>query len=225
MVVPSGNTMKKEEVLKLMEEKTKLEQKLADFNLILETNNVGMDEQLVDADGFPRSDIDVHQVRAARHGIILTRNDLKGLMAQIEKGLEHYFAEQRLNGAAASSSGTSTTTKLANYTENGAVSVPARDTPAVQPSICKVNLVAPGGPAEQAGFRVGDEVVEFGTLNATNFRELTQIADIVKNHQNSVIKVQIRRHNRLLPLELIPRVWSGRGLLGCNVIPMDSIER
>ncbi|XP_055678382.1 26S proteasome non-ATPase regulatory subunit 9 [Lutzomyia longipalpis] len=225
MVVPSGNTMKKEEVLKLMEEKTKLERKLADFNQILEANNIGMDESLLDAEGFPRSDIDVHQVRTARHNIICTRNDLKGLMGQIEQGLEHYFAEQRLNGAAASSSGTSSTTKLANYVENGGVAVSTEAPAATQNPICKVNLVAAGGPAEQAGFRVGDEVVEFGTLNASNFRELSQIADIVKNQQNSVIKVRIRRQNRILPLELIPRVWSGRGLLGCNVLPMDSIER
>ncbi|XP_055698209.1 26S proteasome non-ATPase regulatory subunit 9 [Phlebotomus papatasi] len=226
MVVPSGNSMKKEEVLKLMEEKAKLERKLADLNQILEANNVGMEDPLVDADGFPRSDIDVYQVRIARQQIICTRNDLKGLMGQIEQGLEHYFAEQRANGAAGTSSGTSTTTKLANYTENGGISVvSARETPSAQTPICKVNLVATGGPAEQAGFRVGDEVIEFGSLNASNFRELTQIADIVKNQQDSVIKVKIRRQNRLLPLDLIPRVWSGRGLLGCNVIPADSIER
>ncbi|GAB0096467.1 26S proteasome non-ATPase regulatory subunit 9 [Sergentomyia squamirostris] len=227
MVVPSGNSVKKEEVLKLMEEKTKFEQKLSELNQILEANGVGMDEPLVDSEGFPRSDIDVYQVRTARQQIICTRNDLKALMMQIEQGLEHYFAEQKSNASAGSSSGSSTTTKLADYSENGvgcSVAV-TREVSTSYTPICKVNLVATGGPAEQAGFRVGDEVIEFGSLNASNFRELAQIAEIVKNQQDSVIKVKIRRQNRLVPLDLIPRVWSGRGLLGCNVIPADSVER
>lgn len=33
-------------------------------------NNVGMHEPLVDAEGFPRNDIDLYQVRTARHKII-----------------------------------------------------------------------------------------------------------------------------------------------------------
>lgn len=33
-------------------------------------NHVGMDEPLVDSEGFPRQDIDVYQVRHARHKII-----------------------------------------------------------------------------------------------------------------------------------------------------------
>lgn len=33
-------------------------------------NRVGMDEPLVDSDGYPRNDIDVYRVRHARHKII-----------------------------------------------------------------------------------------------------------------------------------------------------------
>lgn len=47
-----------------------------------------MRESLVDADGYPRNDIDVYQVRHARHQINTLQNDLKSLMKEIEKGLE-----------------------------------------------------------------------------------------------------------------------------------------
>lgn len=47
-----------------------------------------MRESLIDADGYPRNDIDVYQVRHARHQINTLQNDLKSLMKEIEKGLE-----------------------------------------------------------------------------------------------------------------------------------------
>lgn len=47
-----------------------------------------MRESLVDADGYPRNDVDVYQVRHARHQINTLQNDLKSLMKEIEKGLE-----------------------------------------------------------------------------------------------------------------------------------------
>lgn len=37
-------------------------------------NGVGMDDSLVDSEGYPRSDIDVYQVRNARHKIICASN-------------------------------------------------------------------------------------------------------------------------------------------------------
>lgn len=53
-----------------------------------QNNNIGMREALVDSDGFPRNDIDVYQVRHARHQINTLQNDLKSLLKEIEKGLE-----------------------------------------------------------------------------------------------------------------------------------------
>lgn len=60
----------RDRVMKLMEEKEKLEREIANCHAILETNNTNMHEALVDMEGFPRSDIDVYQVRHARHRII-----------------------------------------------------------------------------------------------------------------------------------------------------------
>ena len=78
--------------------------------------------------------------------------------------------------------------------------------------------MSPGSPADIAGIRYDDLVIEFGSLNATNFKELTQISDIVKHRQNERVLIRVQRDNKIHELQLVPKVWSGRGLLGCNVV-------
>lgn len=60
----------RDRVLKLMEEKDRIEDAIREQTIVLENNNIGMDESLVDEQGFPLSDIDVYKVRHARHQII-----------------------------------------------------------------------------------------------------------------------------------------------------------
>lgn len=64
------DVLKRDHVLKLIEEKSKLEGELRAQMDILKTNNVDMTEPLVDNQGYPREDIDIYQVRHARHRII-----------------------------------------------------------------------------------------------------------------------------------------------------------
>lgn len=61
---------KRDQVLKLIEEKVRLENDLRENQEILKNNHVDMSEPLVDNQGYPREDIDVYQVRHARHKII-----------------------------------------------------------------------------------------------------------------------------------------------------------
>ncbi|KOB79445.1 Proteasome 26S non-ATPase subunit 9 [Operophtera brumata] len=58
---------KRDQVLKLIEEKGKLENDLREQHEILKTNQIGMTEPLVDDQGFPREDIDVYQGIADIH--------------------------------------------------------------------------------------------------------------------------------------------------------------
>lgn len=60
----------RDRVMRLMEEKDRIENEIREQTAVLESNNVGMSDPLVDADGFPRGDIDVYKVRHARHRII-----------------------------------------------------------------------------------------------------------------------------------------------------------
>lgn len=103
MVIPS--TSQKEQVMKLIAKKEQIERIINDCGQILAANkNVGMNESLLDAEGFPRADVDVHAVRQARHQIICLQNDLKVIMKEIEQGVINVHTEARHNHA--------TTTKM-----------------------------------------------------------------------------------------------------------------
>jgi 26S proteasome non-ATPase regulatory subunit 9 len=93
--VSSGNSKKdevREELLKLNTERNKIESDIKEFMEILDTHGVGMKEPLVDAEGFPRSDIDVYTIRTARNKIITLENDCRAVMKTIEKKLEEFHA-------------------------------------------------------------------------------------------------------------------------------------
>ena len=84
----------------------------------------------------------------------------------------------------------------------------------------KIDLVSEGSPAHDAGMKVGDLILEFGTQNATNFKSLNDIAQLVKNSENRNVRVKILRHGKIATLTLVPKRWSGQGLLGCKIIPL-----
>lgn len=71
--------------------------------------------------------------------------------------------------------------------------------------------------------QIGDRIVEFGTLNAANFRGIAQIGDIVKHSIDRSIRLRVLRSadrgGRLEEIALTPARWSGAGLLGCVIVP------
>lgn len=97
---------------------------------------------------------------------------------------------------------------------------------------CRVDSVAPNSPASAAGLQVDDLVLALGPLTA-----LEGVSDLVRRAaaDNAAIelRVQRRRNNQeggddagetnavtTLLLQLKPRPWSGRGLLGCHIVPV-----
>lgn len=59
---------------------------------ILKANNANFSTPLVDAEGFPRADLDVWAVRTARVRIIELRNDYKAILDDISKALQTVYA-------------------------------------------------------------------------------------------------------------------------------------
>lgn len=201
-----------------------------------------MDGPLIDGDGFPRNDIDVYQVRQARQQIICLQNDYKALMKEIEKQMH------KLHSEAAESQTQLLSINTATLRLEGDNDVPttSMSPPLVVPPvkvIVKVNMISPGSPAEEAvsyqkhtmginyysyynfsqGLRVDDEILEFGTINSRNFQNnLTQISDLVRHMQNKRVPLKVLRMGQQLDMILIPKSWSGRGLLGCNILLADS---
>lgn len=165
-----------------------------------------MTEALTDSEDFPRNDVDVMAVRQARHEINCLQNDLKQLLKVIEKGLEEIHSE----GAHISSQ------KIPPEVAMQEVATTTNRSPFVI-----VNLVSPGSPAEEAGIQLRDEIVEFGSINLDNFQELGQIGELVRHSQNQNIALKVKRGQNLIDMTLIPKIWHGRGLLGCNIVPIQ----
>ncbi|XP_062537989.1 26S proteasome non-ATPase regulatory subunit 9 [Armigeres subalbatus] len=227
MVVPLETS--RDAVLELMTQKNAIEQKIAEQGKILEVNRVGMTDPLVDDSGFPRNDIDVYQVRQARHKIICLQNDLKALMKRIEQGLHTVHAQTSSQRQEHLTSTKLQALELEEDGENGSASGLRHSMRAIRSQpvkpIAKVNVVSEGSPAEDAGIALRDEIVEFGTINAGNFRDLSQIGAVVRSCENRIVPVKVRRDGKLIELSLTPKSWSGRGLLGCNIVPIDSAQR
>ncbi|CAG9833390.1 unnamed protein product [Diabrotica balteata] len=195
----------REQVLELMSRKDKIEAEIKDLTCILTQNGVGMNEPLVDSQGFPKSSIDVYQVRHARHRIICLQNDHKSLMKQIENGLHGYY------------SATSLDSNL-----NNAVAMETDPSNAVVHTepFAKVTIVSDNSPAYFAGIDVGDLIVEFGSINKTNFKVITDIGTLVQHTEGNLLNVKVKRGDRFFTLQLIPKKWIGRGLLGCNIVSL-----
>lgn len=75
------------------------------------------------------------------------------------------------------------------------------------------------------GIEVGDLILEFGSIVSHNFRGLKDVGDLVERSRYKPIFVKIKRGLNTAVLTLVPKPWSGKGLLGCNVVPVESVER
>lgn len=119
-----------DQVRALMARKDAIEAEIKDRLEVLKVNNCTMQTPLVDAEGFPRADIDLWEVRHARVRIIELRNDLSAVMDAISSGLQGVF-----DPALPSSSAT-----------DG----PTASNPSGLLPFAKVDGVVPGSPAASA---------------------------------------------------------------------------
>jgi len=181
---------------------------------------------LTSFDGYPRADIDIAQIRTTRARIIHLRNDHKAVMDRIEKALHSHFAEsekaaeeeeeerkkistssqQITNGTNASASGNGYTNGNGTQTQQ-------------QLAFAIVNTVTPNSPAETAGLKAGDRILQFGDANWRNHEKLAKVAQIVGRSEGRRIEVVVAREQQgVLTLGLVPRRdWGGRGTLGCHL--------
>ncbi|XP_039524922.1 26S proteasome non-ATPase regulatory subunit 9 isoform X1 [Pimephales promelas] len=193
----------------LMKRKDEIEEQIKAYYDMLQTKpflqqeGVGMDGPLVDVEGFPRADVDLYKVRSARHSISCLQNDHKAVMVEIEEALHTLHATARVREG-------KDETKMEASGQTVSLSSP----------FALVDTVTQGSPAFQAGLRVGDEIMEFGSVKTQNFRNLRDIASVVQHSEGKSLRVGVLRNGQEVHLSLTPQHWSGRGLLGCNLVPL-----
>jgi len=87
---------------------------------------------------------------------------------------------------------------------------------------CKCDSVAEDSPAAAAGLREGDVIVRFGTLSKLTAGEgLASLGALVGANKGVELKIVVLREagTSYETLRLTPNEWSGRGMLGCHVVP------
>ncbi|KAJ8710853.1 hypothetical protein PYW08_009368 [Mythimna loreyi] len=215
MVGFNMNGPARDRVMRLIQEKDRIENEIREQNAILETNNVGMNDPLVDAEGYPRNDIDVYKVRHARHRIICLQNDHKSLMKSIERGLAEVHQDLLgSNGEGPSVNATTSSNGHMNGTSSGD-SIP--HVVGEEQAFAVVGFVSDGSPADLAGLQEHDEILQFGSVNYQNFQDISQINDIVVHSVSQRVNVKVKRGANTVIMTVVPRPWQQPGLLGCHI--------
>jgi len=205
---PGAPVTTREGALKLMDQKKAIEAEMNGLWDYLNQEGVDMQTPLIDEEGFPRADIDVAAVRHARSRLYRLRTDLRILTEEIVKALEHVMARP----------------PSPEVTESDAMEVESS-----QPvAFALVNGVAPTSPASEAGLKRSDRIFRFDILHAGNHDQLREMAGVLTRNEGKSITIRVLRPSddaqdaevEELSLTLIPKKWSGRGLLGCHVVPI-----
>ncbi|KAF7949782.1 uncharacterized protein EAE97_003291 [Botrytis byssoidea] len=199
----------------LQAKKDNIEAEIKALSGVLDSHGVDMNTRLLTPDGFPRADLDVAQIRTTRSRIIYLKNDHKALMSVIEKHIHEHFAKLAENP--------NTEEPVVDEVQASRI-VPSFDEPApLDVPFAKVNSVAAGSPADDAGLKAGDTIRNFGYVNHANHDGLKRVGECVQGNEGREVMVKVSRDlgRQELQLSLTPRRnWGGRGLLGCHILPL-----
>ena len=227
----------------LMHRRTNLEAQIEALSSTGSTAQLG--QPLVDSEGFPRADVDVHGARIARQSLAQLQTDHVAVMKQIETALYALHAEAKRNKQAAQASAGGparpasndrilpvaaqhehkqpqqpsilrTTTTTTTTTPSTPTPVPAA---ALSPldAFFLVDQVYDDSPAQSAGLCIGDKVLQFGSVvKRSNSKDAMRA--VVSNSVGRAVRVVVYRVGEgMVTLQLVPQRWSGQGLLGCHL--------
>jgi 26S proteasome non-ATPase regulatory subunit 9 len=229
-----------ERALKLMRAKDAIEAELSALTEELNSPGAegappaGITGSLEDDEGVPRADLDIYDVRQKRHRVSCLQTDHKRIMASIEEALAN-------SGESAKATSSSTKKETEAGTES-MFDVISQSKPALVPmgttvfkteqmladAFALVNEVAAGGPAEEAGLLVNDLLVKVGDIDHQNHRNLAAVGQLIQSSEGRAVPIVVLRqpseslalsNYQSFELSLTPQAWSGRGLLGCHLLP------
>ncbi|KAF1773533.1 PDZ domain [Phytophthora cactorum] len=178
-------------------------------------NNPGLNGPLVDAEGFPRADIDVYRVRQLRHTLALKQTDHQTTMKKIEALLPRVFEARSVGKQQEAKTATATTEPQVNDVAERMLKLESEWKQRLSEVKPEERDLLPFAVVENSGLEAQDRVLRFGTADASNHRELAAVRDIVQRNIGSGIRVVVRRQSEILALELTPQTWRGPGVLGC----------
>ncbi|KAN0003673.1 hypothetical protein ACTFIZ_009813 [Dictyostelium cf. discoideum] len=209
----------------------------------------GLKGSFTDSEGYPSPHLElIIEVKKARSRIAHIQNDYKQVMKDIEFHLEKLHKSPTNKNQSSSSSTfsinnttTTTTTTPSNNNNNEdemKIDKPLTvETKPIEVEVEKIgipfvyiDLVSEGSPSDKASLKKGDLIFQFGTVGPfyeerqvgdnLNSNHLQSIATIVRNSENKAIQIKLSRGTSVISTSLIPRKWSGQGLIGCLIKPI-----
>mmetsp|Transcript_62651 Transcript_62651/g.149447 ORF Transcript_62651/g.149447 Transcript_62651/m.149447 type:complete len:217 (-) Transcript_62651:153-803(-) len=211
-----------EEMKGLMVEREALESEIKTLTEFLTEDGMpGLDGPLVDKEGFPRADLDVYAIRNARNRLACAQTDHKEVMKKLEQALFALHSNSRVD-VPRPVAAPSTTAAAESSAELGAAQA------IVMEPFALIDEVSEGSPAAESGLRVGDRVCSFGGVSRQATGDLhacfAAIAKLVPASEGAQIDLVIKRGDAadVVTVQLRPRKWAGRGLLGCHMDPIRS---
>ena len=202
---------------------------------------IGIKDPLVDREGFPRSDIDIYRARTRRGRLAVISNDHKHIMQEIERELSklHSTFDKPVFGQVEEQHN-----EVQRRSEVHPVAVAVEEDYRSYKPMALIDEVLEDSPAQLSGLRVGDKLVCFGPVNTLSSpNPLSLVPEVVRDFHGSrspapappahttaaapapvpaahIPVVVLRAQGELVRVQLVPRVWSGRGLLGCHLTPL-----
>lgn len=214
----------KAESMKLMDKRSAMEEEM---NIIIQRlcappNGPGLSGNLLDSEGFPRTDIDIPTVRADRHRLAELQNDHNDITDKINQNIQLLHSARLEQTATRRDSGPTTaldanvgtSLSVSNPIARGAFNVMDIDI-AVSRPFAMIDEITEASPAAEDGLQLGDQVVKFGIVEIGE-NLLQRLAAEVEKNQNKAVPLVVMRQGALITLTVTPRAWSGRGFLGCH---------
>ncbi|RYG98538.1 hypothetical protein EON65_51320 [archaeon] len=150
----------------------------------------GIKDPLVDAEDFPRNDIDIYNVKRKRLRLSGINFEHKEMMKQIE-ALVHQMHSLESDSATPSQVEGAINNNQAKQAGPGTVFTTAEVL--LQRPIAKLDEILEGSPAAEAGIHDGDFLMKFGNITSVAADALPSIAKLVGVSVSKPIAIIVKR--------------------------------
>ncbi|XP_020881277.1 26S proteasome non-ATPase regulatory subunit 9 [Arabidopsis lyrata subsp. lyrata] len=216
----------KAETMTLMDKRAAME---TEMNSIVERlcnpGGPGLSGNLIDSEGFPREDIDIPVVRAERRRLAELRSEHGEITEKINVNIQILHSVRPTSRASStkdsgpeetSLSGAVNSLSASIETSGFSVTSSAMDVDVVTSiPFAMVDEINESSPAAEDGLQLGDQVLKFGNVEGGD-NLLQRLAAEAQSNQGQAVSVQVMRQGAKVGLSVTPRIWQGRGLLGCH---------
>ena len=175
----------------------------------------GIKDPLVDREGFPRNDIDLFAICEKRQRLAVINTDHKALMQQIEMEMKSLHATIEVSPFPPNQQ------QQQQQQHVSSIHIQGKDVDCAAFAI--INEILDGSPAKEAGLVDGDRLVSFGMVSVKSGSDaINMLPEVVRTNMNKPISVKISRSLNvgLIDITITPKVWGGRGVLGCHFSPI-----